>query len=122
MQFYLIEVGRVFVPVAGVGFVLAAVIRAHWLGTRGARRWLLAVSSLWLFVTLANRLLLSAPMRNRFLAPAIHDYTTAHRVSLYLATTPFLWIAEELLILAFGATFFFALRSNTRRNIDPAVE
>jgi hypothetical protein len=38
-------------------------------------------------------------------------------MSLYFATTPFLWIAEEILVLAFGATFFFALRSNARRNI-----
>ena len=117
IEFYLIEVGRVVVPAAGISFVLAAVIRTQDLGSGVARRWLIGIICVWLFVTLTNRLLLSAPVRNRFLPAAIHDYTTAHRVSLYFATTPFLWITEEILILAFGTTFFFALRSNARRNI-----
>ena len=117
IEFFLIELGRVVVPVAGISFVLAAIIQSHSLGKGVARRWLIAVTCVWLFVTLANRLLLSAPIRNRFLQSAIHDYATAHRASLYFATGPFLWITEEILVLAFGVTFFFALRSNARRDI-----
>jgi hypothetical protein len=107
----LIELARVVVPVAGISLVLAAIIRSHGLGNSPARPWLIVVTAAWLFVTLANRLLLSAPVRKYFVPAAIHDYASTHRQSLYFATGPFLWIAEEILILAFGTMFFFALRS-----------
>jgi hypothetical protein len=113
----LLELARVLVPVAGISFVLAAVIRSHGLGNSVTRRWLLIITSAWLFVTLVNRLLLSAPVRNHFIPAAIHVTKSAHRQSLYFAIGPFLWIAEEILILAFGTMLFFALRSNARRDI-----
>ena len=111
------ELARVIVPVAGISFVLAGVIRSDRLGNSRARPWLIVVTGVWLFVTFANRLLLIAPIRSHFFRSAIHDYASAHQASLYFATGAFLWIAEEVLILAFGAMFFFALRSNASRDI-----
>jgi hypothetical protein len=115
--FYMLELARVLVPVTGISLILAAVIRSHGQGNSLARRWLIVITSAWLFVTLVNRLLLSAPVRNHFIPAAIHDYESAHRQSLYFATGPFLWLAEEILLSAFGILLFFAVRSNRQRDI-----
>jgi len=111
------ELARVVVPVAGISFVLVAVIRSRELGNSRARSWLILVTAVWLFVTFANRLLLIAPIRSHFFRSSPHDYASAHQASLYFATGAYLLIAEQILILAFGVTFFCALRSNARGDI-----
>jgi hypothetical protein len=111
------ELGRVLVPVAGISFVLAAVIRWRALENRRARLWLIWITATWLFVTFTNRFTFIAPIRSHFFGSAVHDYATAQHAKLYFAAGAFLWIAEEILILAFGVAFFFALRSNVRRDI-----
>jgi hypothetical protein len=111
------ELGRVVVPVAGISFVLASVIRWRALENTGARLWLIWITAAWLFVTFINRFTFVAPIRNHFFGSAVHDYATAQHARLYFAVGAFLWIAEEILILAFGIAFFFALRSNVRRDI-----
>ena len=110
------ELARV-VPVAGISFVLAAVIHSRALDNRRARLWLIWITAVWLFVTFTNRFTLIAPIRTHFFGSAVHDYATAQHAKLYLAAGAFLWITEEILILAFGITFFFALRSKVRRDI-----
>lgn len=115
--FYLLELARVLVPVAGISFVLVAVVRSHGLGNRFTRPWLIVITAAWLFVTLAQRLLLSEPVRSHFISAAIQDYVSAHRQNLYFATGLYLWMAEQILLLAFGIMLFFALRSNARRDV-----
>ena len=114
--FYLMELARVVVPTAGILFVLAGILRFPRLGNSRVQIWLIIVTGVWLFVTFANRLLLIAPIRNYFFS-APRDYASAHQARLYFATGAFLWMAEEILLLAFGILFFFALRSSTRRDI-----
>jgi hypothetical protein len=113
----LIELGRVVVPVAGISFVLAAVICSQALGKGRARLWLIVVTGMWLSVTFVNRLSLIAPIRSHFFGSAPHDYATAHQAGLYFAMGVYLWIAEQILLFTFGLLLFFALRSNTGRNI-----
>jgi hypothetical protein len=113
----LIELGRVVVPVAGISFALAAIICSQGLGKGRARLWLIVVTGMWLFVTFANRLLLIAPIRSHFFQSAPHDYAPAHQAGLYFAMGAYLWIAEQIPLFTFGILLFFALRSNTRRNI-----
>jgi hypothetical protein len=115
--FYLIELGRVVVPVAGISFVLVAVLCSQGLGKGRARLWLIVVTGMWLLVTFANRLLLIAPIRSHFFRSAPHDYATAHQAGLYFAMGAYLWIAEQILLFAFGILLFFAVRSNARRDI-----
>jgi len=111
------ELGRVVVPVAGISFVLVAVIRSRALENSRARLWLIWITAAWLFVTFTHRLTLIAPMRSHFFGSAVHDYATAQHARLYFAAGAFLWIADEILVLAFGVAFFFALRCNMRRDI-----
>jgi hypothetical protein len=111
------ELGRVVVPVAGISFVLVAVIRSRALENGRARLWLIWITAAWLFVTFTNRFTFIAPIRSHFFGSAVHDYATAQHAKLYFATGAFLWIAEEILVLAFGIAFFFALRSKVRRDI-----
>src|SRR4029077_15141442 len=111
------ELGRVVVPVAGISFVFVAVIRSRALENSRARLWLIWITAAWLFVTFTNRFTFIAPIRSHFFGSAVHDYATAQHARLYFAAGAFLWIAEEILILAFGVAFFFALRSNMRRDI-----
>jgi hypothetical protein len=114
--FYLMELARVLVPVVGISFVLATVC-SHVLKSRAIRSWLIVVTGAWLFVTLGNRLLLFAPLRKQFLERAVHDYASAHQTSLLFAMGAYGWIAEEVLVFAFGILLFFTLRSNARRDI-----
>jgi hypothetical protein len=111
------ELGRVVVPVAGILFVLIAVIRSRALEKSRARLWLIWITAAWLFVTFTNRFALLAPIRSHFFGSAVHDYATAQHAGFYFAAGAFLWIAEEILILAFGIAFFVALRSNMRRDV-----
>jgi hypothetical protein len=110
------ELARVLVPVAGISFVLA-IVCSHVLRSSAIRSWLIVVTGAWLFVTFANRLLLIAPIRKQFFQLATHDYASAIQASLYFATGAYLWIAEQILLFAFGILLFFALRSNARRDI-----
>lgn len=110
------ELARVLVPVTGISFVLAAVCSPV-LRSRFIRFWLIVVTGAWLFVTFVNRLLLIAPIPKQLLERALHDYASAHQASLYLATGAYLWIAEQILLFAFGILIFFAVRSGARRDI-----
>ena len=114
--FYLIELGRVVVPVAGISFALAAVICSQALVRGHARLWLIVVTGMWLSVTFANRLLLIAPVRSYFFRSAPHFYAKAQQAGLYFAMGAYLWIAEQIFLFTFGILLFFALRSNTRFN------
>src|SRR5437763_1699465 len=116
MSFYSMELARIAVPVCGIALILAALIRSHY-GSGVARRWLLTVVSLWLLVTLANRLLLFAPIRKQYIQAAAHDFASAHQTSVLLVLGAYGWIAEQLLLLGFGVLLFFAVRSNPRRDI-----
>jgi len=114
--FYLMELARVLVPVVGISFVLATVCSRVLRGSV-IRSWLIVVTGAWLFVTFVNRFLLIAPIRKQFLERAVHDYASAHQTSLFLAMGAYGWIAEQILLFAFGILLFFALRSNARRDI-----
>ena len=117
IQFYLVELARLVVPAASIAFVLAGIIRSQLLANIQGRVWLIVVTSLWLFVTLANRFLLIAPIRKRFIERAAHDFASAHQTSIFLTLGAYGWTAEQILLLAFGILLFFALSSNARRNI-----
>jgi hypothetical protein len=110
------ELARVLVPVVGISFVLATVC-SRVLRSSAIRSWLIVVTGAWLFVTFVNRFLLIAPIRKQFLERAAHDYAGAQQTSLFLAMGAYGWIAEQIFLFAFGILFFFALRSNARRDI-----
>src|ERR1035437_3226470 len=107
--FYLMELARVLVPAIGISFVLAAVC-SHVPRSSAIRSWLIVVTSAWLLVAFVNRLLVFAPIRKQFLERAVHDYTSAHQASLFLEMGAFGWIAEQILLFAFGILLFFTLR------------
>ena len=117
-EFYLVELLKVLVPVLGIALILVAVIRWQRSGQNRARAWLTVITAVWLLVTLADRLALSAPIRRYFISAAMRQYDPAlYHEGLYFAMTEWLWTAEQFIVLAFGISLFLALRSEPSQHI-----
>ena len=116
--FYLIEALKVLVPVLGIGFILVAVIRWHHAVRRQPPLWLAGITAVWLLVTLADRLALSASARHYFISAAMRQ----HGESFYFALTEWLWTAEQIIILLFGIVLFVALRGEPRQTSNQSLQ
>jgi small-conductance mechanosensitive channel len=102
-EFYLLELFKVLVPVIGIAFILVASIRRYRAVPSRAAAWLCIIAALWLLVTLASRLALSAPVRKYFLSAAMARLDPEHlREPMYFAVTSWLWTADEVMLLLFG--------------------
>ena len=111
------ELLKVLVPVLGIAFILVAVVR-RWRAVRSrALACLTAVTATWLLVTLTQRLALSGPARSYFISAAMERYAASQRESFYFAATEWLWTAEQIIILVFGITLFFAFRRESPQHI-----
>ena len=111
------ELLKVLVPVLGIAFILAAVVRRYRAVRSRALACLTAVTALWLLVALAGRLAISGPARHYFMTAAIELYAASQRESFYFAATEWLWTAEQIIILVFGIILFFAFRRESPQHI-----
>jgi hypothetical protein len=110
--FYFFEFLKGAVPTVGIAFVLLAVIRQYRVAPTQWFRWLVVVSALWFLVTAIDRVVLSAPVQRYFIQGAINSYAISQRETSYLTATFWLWTSEQVMILVFGITLFFAFRKS----------
>jgi hypothetical protein len=109
-------------PVIGIAFILVALIRRQRAAPGGPLLSLTVVTAIWLLITLAYRLALSAPARNYFISAAIRDYAASHRESFYFGLTQWFWTAEQIIVLLFGVLLFVVLSRETANTSNQSLQ
>jgi hypothetical protein len=113
-QFYLLELVKLLVPVAGIALIFLATIRRY----RGAwsprRVGLAIVVMLWLVITLLSQVAFSSPVRHHYMSAAITQFEPGQQREMwYFTVSSWLWTAEQIMLLLFGVALFLAFREES---------
>jgi hypothetical protein len=110
--YYLIELTKLLIPLVPIAITLLATILLNRAAPTRHTIWLRAITSVWLLVALASRIMLTSAARSHaFSGGGSSEEAFRTRMGLYFTVSSWLFILEQVMFILFAIVLFLLFRA-----------